>query len=100
MASAFSVTARPTITVLSPNTQRRGQSNRTVIFTGSGFAAGATVSLSGSGITVVSVTRNSASQLTVVISVSSGAALGARNVTVTNPDAGTFTLSNGFTVQS
>ena len=63
-----------------------------------GFVSGASVAFSGSGITVNSVTRNSATQLTVVISLSSGAAVGTRNVTVTNPDAGWYTLSNGFTV--
>jgi len=34
----------------------------------------------------------------VVISLSASAATGARNVTVTNPDAGTLTLTDGFTV--
>jgi hypothetical protein len=55
------------------------------------------VAFSGTGINVNSVTRNSATQLTVVISLSSSAATGLRNVTVTNPDAGFYTLSNGFT---
>ena len=32
------------------------------------------------------------------ISVASGAATGNRNVTVTNPDQGSFTLSSGFKV--
>ena len=100
LAGAFTVNARPTLTSLSPNARHRGQSNQTIIFTGTGFVTGATVSFSGSGITVGSVTRNSSTQLTVVVSVSAGAALGLRNVTVTNPDAGWFTLNNGFTVQS
>ncbi|HEX7544139.1 MAG TPA: hypothetical protein VF361_04995 [Candidatus Limnocylindrales bacterium] len=52
----------------------------------------------GSGITVNKVTVNNASKLTVVISLSSSAATGPRNVTVTNPDAGTYTRPNGFTV--
>jgi len=34
----------------------------------------------------------------VVISLSASADTGTRNVTVTNPDAGPFTLTNGFTV--
>ena len=99
LAGAFTVNARPTLTSLSPNARHRGQSNQTIIFTGTGFVTGITVAFSGSGVTVGSVTRNSSTQLTVVISVSGGAALGSRNVTVTNPDAGTFTLNNGFTVQ-
>jgi hypothetical protein len=60
--------------------------------------SGATVAFSGSGITVKSVTFSSSTKLTVVISLSSTAATGARNVTVTNPDAGTYTLPGGFTV--
>jgi hypothetical protein len=52
----------------------------------------------GSGITVNKVTVNNASKLTVVIPLSSSAATGPRNVTVTNPDAGTYTRPNGFTV--
>ena len=59
---------------------------------------GATVAISGSGITVNSVTWNSATKLTIVVSVSGGASTGFRNVTVTNPDQGSFTLSNGFRV--
>jgi len=98
LAAAFTVNARPTITSLAPTSRTRGQSNQSIVFTGTGFVTGATVVFSGTGITVVSVTRNSATQLTVVISVSGGATTGARNVTVTNPDAGTFTLSGGFTV--
>ncbi len=56
------------------------------------------MTFSGSGITVVSVTFTDASHLTVKISVASGASTGNRNVTVTNADQGTFTLSNGFKV--
>ena len=98
LASAFTVNARPTILSLSPNSRRHGLSNQTIIIAGTGFVSGATVAFSGSGITVNSVTRNSATQLTVVISLSGSAATGLRNVTVTNPDAGFYTLSNGFTV--
>ncbi len=56
------------------------------------------MSFSGSGITVVSVTFTDSSHLTVKVSVASGAATGNRNVTVTNPDTGSFTLSSGFKV--
>ena len=47
---------------------------------------------------MVSVTRNSATSLTVRLSVSRGASASQRNVTVTNPDGGTFTLANGFRI--
>ena len=56
------------------------------------------MTFSGSGITVSSVTWNSATKLTIIISVASGASTGNRNVTVTNPDGGAVTLSNGFKV--
>jgi len=92
------VNARPTITSLTPSSYRHGLSNRTVTITGTSFVSGASVCFSGTGITVNSVTRNSATQLTVVISLSGGAATGTRNVTVTNPDAGWYTRSSGFTV--
>jgi hypothetical protein len=97
-ATAFTVNARPTITSLSPNSRTRGTSNQTITITGTGFVSGATVAFTGTGITVNSVTRTSATQLTVVISLSGSAATGLRNVTVTNPDAGFYTLTNGFTV--
>ena len=95
---AFSVNARPTISSLSPSSRGQGAASQTIIVAGTGFVSGATVAFSGSGITVNSVTRNTATQLTVRISLSGGAATGSRNVTVTNPDAGWYTLSNGFTV--
>ena len=98
LANAFTVNARPTITSLSPNSRARGQANQTIVVTGTGFVNGAIVSFSGSGITVVSVTWTDASHLSVKVSVASGAATGNRNVTVTNPDQGSFTLSNGFKV--
>ena len=97
-ANAFTVTARPTITSLSQTSGHRGSSNLSITVTGTGFVSGATVAFSGSGITVKSVTFSSSTKLTVVISLSSTAATGARNVTVTNPDAGTYTLPGGFTV--
>jgi hypothetical protein len=98
LANAFTVNARPTITSLSPNSRARGTSNQTIVVTGSGFAGGAAVTFSGTGITVVSVTWTDASHLSVKINVASGAATGNRNVTVTNLDQGSFTLSNGFKV--
>jgi hypothetical protein len=97
-AGAFTVNLRPTLTSLSPNSRARGQSNQTIVLTGTGFVNGATVAFSGSGITVNSVTWNSASKLTINVSVSNGDSRGNLNVTVTNPDQGAVTLSNGFRV--
>jgi len=71
-----------------------------VTITGSGFATGATVSVSGTGITTSNVTVTSATQLTATLTISTGAALGARDVSVTTPGGGTATLPGGFTVTS
>jgi hypothetical protein len=103
MTSAVTVTARPTITSLSPNSKGRGTSAQNITLTGTGFGGsngtfGGSVSFSGNGINVISVTRNSSTSLTVRVSVSSGASTGFRGVTVTNPDQGSFTLNNGFRI--
>ncbi len=100
LSGGFTVNAAPTITSLSPGSQAQNTSNHTIIVNGSGFVSGASVSFSGSGITVNSTTFNNASKITLSVSVSSSAATGARNVTVTNPDGGSYTLTNGFTVIS
>jgi hypothetical protein len=56
------------------------------------------VSFAGSGITINSVVRNPDTQITVNISVAGSAALGARDVTVSNPDGGTATAPGGLTI--
>ena len=97
-ANAFTVNLRPTITSLSPNSRARGQANQNIVVTGHrlpGRRHGVVLGVRDHG---VSVTFTDSSHLTVKISVASGAATGNRNVTVTNPDQGTFTLSSGFKV--
>jgi hypothetical protein len=98
LASGFTVTARPTIVSLSPSSRSRGLNNQVIIVTGTGFVSGATVAFSGSGISLDFVTWNSSTQLTIRIDITGGASTGSRNVTVTNPDGGTFTRNAGFTV--
>ena len=98
LAGAFTVNARPTLTSLAPNSRARGQTNQSIVLTGTGFQSGATVAFSGSGITVNSVTWDSATKLTISISISGGASTGNRDVTVTNPDQGSVTLGKGFKV--
>jgi List-Bact-rpt repeat protein len=71
-----------------------------VTINGSGFAAGATVSVGGTGVTSSNVTVGSVTQLAATLTVASGAALGARDVTVTNSGGGSGTLAGGFTVMS
>ena len=101
--NGFTVNTGPGLTSLSPSSRAQGQSNQSITFNGSNFGGangpfGGSVAFSGTGITVNSVTRTSSNTLTVNISVSGGAAATARDVTVTNPDGGSVTLNNGFTV--
>jgi hypothetical protein len=96
--SAFTVNAGPTVTSTSPSSLDQGATSQTVSVVGTGFVSGATVSFSGTGITINSTTFTNSTHLTLSVTVAGGAALGARDVTVTNPDAGTGTGSGVFTV--
>jgi hypothetical protein len=98
LASAFTVTAGPSIESLSPNTGHKG-GTEAVTVKGSGFAGGATSSF-GAGITVNSTTFKSSTELTANITIESGASTGARTVTVINPDGGTGSLGSAFTVNN
>jgi hypothetical protein len=94
----FRLQAGPVISSVKPKALGQGASKAKVTITGSGFASGANVSVSGSGVTANSVSFVSSQQLVAKISVSSGAAPGNRNVTVTNPDATSDTCSNCLTI--
>jgi len=87
----------PTVNSVNPNAGAQGQSLPSVIVTGNSFQSGATCNF-GAGITVNSCAFNSATQLTANITITSTATVGSRNVTVTNPDNQTSTLTNGFSV--
>jgi len=81
----------PTVTSITPNS---GTANggTSVTLTGTGFLAGATVKLGGTsatGVTVVSSTS--------ITATTPAHAAGAVNVVVTNTDAQTGTLTNGYT---
>src|SRR6185437_15192671 len=101
LSNGFSVTMAgappPTLSSVNPNSGAQGQNLTGVILTGINFQSGATC-MFGAGITVNSCTFNSATQLTANITISATATLGARDVTVTNPDTQSSTLSNGFSV--
>jgi hypothetical protein len=97
---AFTVNAAPTVTSTSPAARGQGAASQSIVLAGTGFVSGATVSFSGSNITVNSTTVNSATQATVVITVGAGASTGARDVTLTNPDAGLDTETGLFTVNA
>ena len=81
----------PTVTSISP-TSGTTAGGTPVTITGTGFLAGATVSLGGTaatGVTVVSSTS--------ITATTAAHAAGAVNVVVTNTDAKTGTLTNGYT---
>jgi fibronectin type 3 domain-containing protein len=105
-AGGFYVTGPPPpptpqleLSSVNPNSGYQGQNLPAVILTGNYFQSGATCSF-GAGITVNSCTMNSITQLTANISIGSAATLGSRDVTVTNPDSQTATLTNAFTVSA
>ena len=102
LTSGFTVTTAgpppaPVLTSINPNSGAPGQTLGSVILTGSNFQSGAACSF-GTGITVNSCTFNSGTQLTASIAISSGAAVGTRDVTVTDPGNGSSTLSSAFSV--
>ncbi|MFA5113451.1 MAG: IPT/TIG domain-containing protein [Candidatus Margulisiibacteriota bacterium] len=95
----INVQPAPTVTSLEPAVGVQGTTLTNVKVHGTNFQSGATVGFSGSGVTAGTVTFNNATQLTISsVTITAGAAVGARNVTVTNPDTKTGTLTNGFTV--
>jgi hypothetical protein len=83
-ATDLSVPAAPVVGQVSPNTGGP-RARKTVTVTGSGFRAGLTASF-GAGVVVDSLTVVNSTSLTVYISIDPAAALGARDVTVTNSD--------------
>src|SRR5216117_1934756 len=95
-ASASAIVLMPTISSVSPSTGVQGAS-LTVTVTGTNFQAGASAAF-GAGITVTSTTVVSSTQLSVALVIGATAAMGARDVTVTNPDGQSVVLTGGFTV--
>jgi len=80
----------PTLNSVSPNTGEQG-SVVPITLMGSNFAAGATVGVSGGGVTVSSISVVNATTITAIFTISGGATVGGRDVTVTNiaPGGGT-----------
>jgi hypothetical protein len=81
-----------TVTAISPNSGPPKGGTKVTI-TGAGFVNGATVTID--GVPATSVTWVSSTSLT-AITPASNAGAGAKNVVVTNPDAQSGTLLNGF----
>ena len=86
----------PTISSIAPNQATPGAAV-SVTINGSGFAGGASLSV-GAGISVSNLTVTSPTQLTATLTIAGGAALAARNVTVTNLGGRSGVLAGGFTV--
>ena len=93
------VSAGPNPTSVVPPNGTQGQS-LTVRILGTNFARTPTVSFSGTGITVGAVTFVSSTEVDVPITISATATVGARNVTVTNPNGQSGTCTGCFTVVS
>ncbi len=89
----------PTLTNANPNTGAQGATNVNVVLTGTNFLASPACSF-GTGIEVNSCTFNSATQITANIDILASAAVGARDIVVTDSDTQTATLPGGFTVSA
>jgi hypothetical protein len=90
--------AGPTVTSTTANTAPQGRKGIVVQVGGTGFVNGATVGFSGTGISITNTTWVSATRIDVTLDLTAGATLGARDVTVTNPDLGAGTGVGVFSV--
>jgi hypothetical protein len=97
LASAFLIIAPPIVNVVTPASGNVGQMILAVEINGANFQSGATVDF-GPGITVSPPLFVDPTTLFVDITISGAAATGARTVTVTNPDGGSGSRANAFTV--
>jgi hypothetical protein len=88
--------ALPEISSIEPDQGRQGETLSVDVY-GASFSDASALQF-GAGITVDSFNVISSTHIEAVISISSGAATGSRNVTVTTP-GGSFTLEGGFTVK-
>src|SRR5207245_995015 len=100
LVAGFTVNAGPTVTSVTPTSRAQGTTNQNLTVVGTNFQVGVAVSFSGTGITVNSTTWNSATNLTVNVSIAPAAPTGARSATAVNPDVGTGTKTNAFTVNA
>ncbi|MCW2923424.1 MAG: repeat-containing protein [Thermoleophilia bacterium] len=95
---SFTATGGMSVTGITPSSIAQGRRSVAVQVTGTGFASGAAVSVSGTNVTVASSTWVSATRVDAVMTVSGTAALGARDVTVTNPSTATSSGSGLLTI--
>jgi hypothetical protein len=102
LTNAFTVrNPRPTIANIAPQSANRLQT-KDVTVTGTGFFKGTTTLSLGPNIAVDSLNVLSGTQLAALVRVDSAAAIGPRNVVVSNPGpgGGSDTLKGGFTVSN
>ena len=98
--SAFTVqNPVPTLDSVTP-TNAQQLETKNLVFDGSGFINGVTTVNMGTGITVNSQTVVSDTQITASITVTTGAAIGPRDIWITNlaPGGGSAVLTNGFVI--
>ncbi len=86
----------PTVTGMTPSGGEQG-ATVSVTVTGTNFQSGATLSV-GAGVAVTSMSVPSATQLLATLAIAVDAAVGPRDVTVTNPGGGSATWVGGFGV--
>ena len=97
LAGGFRVIAPPIVSALTPNNGDPGDVIVSLEINGANFQSGATVDL-GPDITVDSVLFFDSTLLFIDITIDPLAPSGAVDVTVTNPDGGSGTLTSGFTI--
>ena len=91
-------TPAPAVLAVDPSTALPGET-RALLISGAGFQSDAQVAL-GAGVVVQGVSVVAQDTVLVNVAVDASAALGARDVSVTNPDLRKGTLAGGFTVAS
>ncbi|MCW2544137.1 MAG: hypothetical protein JWM40_1689, partial [Frankiales bacterium] len=96
-SSALTVTAAPRPTSVSPASRGQGSDDEVTV-NGSGFTASTVFSFGQGIIAETNPATTTATAAKVNLTIDPAAALGARNVTASNPDKGSTTLANGFTV--
>jgi len=87
----------PVISSIDPVSWALGSEEGVTIF-GSNFVSGCVAILSGAGITQINTTFSSSTVIVMYIIIDMAAPLGARDLTVTNPDTQAVVLVGGFEV--
>lgn len=92
------VDAPVTVDSAAPSSAAQGRRGLVVQLDGSGFVSGATATISGTGITITNTSWVSATRIDLTVDITGSATLGARNITITNPDLSSGTGTGIFTV--